>query len=120
MLNVEDDDVTKLYYKDKKAIDNLEDTSENIINDKKFVCLFVYVAALPTHSSQGASEVKDTCLRLVKEFRKGRSCPGGSLLSPSANTAQLTGETIQPQSLSNQIASDAALRHCDSNEYRGQ
>ena len=54
MLNVEDDDVTKLYYKDKKAIDNLEDTSENIINDKKFVCLFVYVAALPTHSSQGA------------------------------------------------------------------
>ena len=36
-----------------------------------FVCLFVYVAALPTHSSQGASEVKDTCLHLVKEFRKG-------------------------------------------------
>ena len=71
LKNVEDDDVTKLYYKDKKAIDNLEDTSENIINDKKFVCLFVYVAALPTHSSQGTSEVKDTCLHLVKEFRKG-------------------------------------------------
>ena len=34
LKNVEDDDVTKLYYKDKKAIDNLEDTSENIINDK--------------------------------------------------------------------------------------
>ena len=35
LKNVEDDDVTKLYYKDKKAIDNLEDTSENIINDKE-------------------------------------------------------------------------------------
>ena len=70
MLNVEDDDVTKLYYKDKKAIDNLEDTSENIINDKKFVCLFVYVAALPTHSSQGAHEVKDTMSASGKEVQE--------------------------------------------------
>ena len=35
------------------------------------VCLFVCVAALPLLSKQGASEVKDTCLHRVKEFRKG-------------------------------------------------
>ena len=95
-----------------------------------FVCLFIYMAALPTYSSQGALKVKDTCLCLVKEFRKGRkdrtthmcSCwlvyrrlySGSSLLSPSASTAQLIGETIQPQSLSNQIQ---ILCHCDHHKH---
>ena len=99
-----------------------------------FVCLFEWRHS-PFIRSKGHSEVKDTCLHQVKEFRKGegtktthlcscwlvkrRSCPGGTLLSPSASMAQLTGEALQPQSLSNQITFDAALRHRDSNEYRG-
>ena len=91
-----------------------------------YVCLFMWRHSLLTRVKGHQKLRIPACLWQRSSGRgegtltkPGWSCPGGSLLSPSASTAQLTREALQPQSLKCQITFDAALRHCNGNEYRG-